>query len=191
MPKTNKVIVISGVSGSGKTTLVNYLLEQKEFNLSFSISACSRSQRPNESDGKNYLFLSPSEFNYRIKTDQFLEWEEVYPGHFYGTLKESVDNLIRCGKNILFDIDVKGALSIKKHFKDQARTIYIQPSSIDTIKKRLINRNTESRADLKLRIQKMQKEILFGINMDYQLINDDLAFAKSDIYDYVKKFLNL
>jgi len=189
MLSLNKVIVVSGVSGSGKTTLVNYLLNRKEFNLEFSISACSRPQRLSEVAGKDYIFLSNSEFQKKISQDEFLEWEEVYINHFYGTLKSSSERILNSGKNILFDVDVKGALSIKSYFKHRACTIYVQPPSIAIAKKRLIARETESQEDLDHRIKKMEQEALYGSHMDCCVINDDLELAQSAIYNYVNEFL--
>ena len=189
MLSSSKIIVVSGVSGSGKTTLINYLLTRKEFNLEFSISACSRPQRPSEIDGKDYIFLSNSEFKNKIRQEEFLEWEEVYINHFYGTLKSSSERILNAGKNILFDVDVKGALSIKEYFQNRARTIYVQPSSIAVAKKRLIERNTESQQDLDHRIKKMEKEATYGSNMECRVINDDLDLAQATIYNYVKEFL--
>ena len=189
MLKSNKIIVVSGVSGSGKTTLVTYLLSRKELNLEFSISACSRPKRPSEIDGKDYIFLSNSEFQNKILQDEFLEWEEVYTNHFYGTLKASSESILNSGMNILFDVDVKGALSIKEYFKKRARTIYIQPPSISIAKKRLIERETESKADLNSRIKKMEQEAIYGAQMDCQVLNDDLDLAKDTIYNYVNEFL--
>jgi len=189
MTYSNKIIIISGTSGSGKTTLVNYLLTQVELNLSFSISACSRKKRKIEEHGKEYVFLSESEFRQKIQMNHFLEWEEVYPKHFYGTLKSSCEEMLKSGKHILFDVDVKGALSIKNHFNKKARTIFVKPSSIDLAKTRLINRDTESMQALFYRTQKMEHEIEFSNQMDYQLINDDLEKAKANLYAYVKSFL--
>ena len=189
MLKSNKIIIVSGVSGSGKTTLVTYLLSRKELNLEFSISACSRPKRQSEIDGKDYIFLSNSEFQNKIRQDEFLEWEEVYTNHFYGTLKASSESILNSGKNILFDVDVRGALSIKEYFKQRARTIYIQPPSISIAKKRLIERETESKQDLNSRIKKMEQESIYGAQMDCQVLNDDLDLAKDTIYHYVKEFL--
>ena len=189
MEYLSKIIVVSGTSGSGKTTLVNHLLNKKDLNLSFSISACSRQKRNFEIDGENYLFLSELEFKNKIKNNEFLEWEEVYPNHFYGTLKASVEEVLKSGKNILFDVDVKGALAIKTYFQHQARTIFIHPLSINTAKARLIDRGTETGRDLSYRIDKMKDELTFSDQMDYTLLNDDLASAKKLIYNDVKKFL--
>ena len=191
MIRRNKIIIISGTSGSGKTTLINHLMNKEELNLTFSISACSRKRRPLEEHGKDYFFLSPQKFLQKIKNNDFIEWEEVYPNNFYGTLKSSVDNIIQSGKNILFDVDVKGALSIKEYFQDQACTIFIQPPSLQVAEQRLRARQTESEKDLLVRVNKMKKEIRFSNKMDYRLINDDLKIARTELYNYVVKFLKL
>lgn len=191
MIRRNKIIIISGTSGSGKTTLINHLMNKEELNLTFSISACSRKRRPLEEHGKDYFFLSPQKFLQKIKNNDFIEWEEVYPNNFYGTLKSSVDNIIQSGKNILFDVDVKGALSIKEYFQDQACTIFIQPPSLEVAEQRLRARQTESEKDLLVRVNKMKKEIRFSNKMDYRLINDDLKIARTELYNYVVKFLKL
>ena len=189
MYNSSKIIIISGTSGSGKTTLVNYLLQQDELNLAFSISACSRPQRPLEKHGEQYVFLSENEFRDKIKIGDFLEWEEVYPAHLYGTLKSSCETLLLSGKNVLFDVDVQGALSIKNYFKDRSRSVFVQPSSIITAKDRLINRSTENTENLAHRIDKMKSEINIGKQMDYQLLNDELYLAKKNLYNYVKSFI--
>ena len=166
-------------------------MNKEELNLTFSISACSRKRRPLEEHGKDYFFLSPQKFLQKIKNNDFIEWEEVYPNNFYGTLKSSVDNIIQSGKNILFDVDVKGALSIKEYFQDQACTIFIQPPSLEVAEQRLRARQTESEKDLLVRVNKMKKEIRFSNKMDYRLINDDLKIARTELYNYVVKFLKL
>ena len=189
MKKYGKIIVLCGPSGAGKTTLANHLLSKKDLNLAFSISACSRLKRVAEKKGKQYVFVSLNEFKQKIKMNEFLEWEEVYPDHFYGTLKSSTQALLDRGKNILFDVDVKGALSIKQYFQDKARTIFIAPPSIEVVKKRLITRKTESNKNLLLRIEKMSAEMMFSDKMDWELVNDDLSASKSQIHAYVKSFL--
>jgi len=189
MINSNKFIVITGTSGVGKTTLVEYLLSCSELNLGFSISACSRKKRHTEINGKNYVFLSKSDFKTKIEEDCFVEWEEVYPDQFYGTLKESIEAFFQSGKNILFDIDVKGAMSIKQTFHQRVSTIFIRPPSTIEAKKRLINRQTESEDSLKKRIKKMESELSFAENMDFQLVNDDLEITKKRLYTHVKSFL--
>tara|TARA_B100001250_G_C19782224_1_gene782391 strand:- start:965 stop:1540 length:576 start_codon:yes stop_codon:yes gene_type:complete len=187
----NKIIIISGSSGSGKTTLVNYLMLHSEFNLTFSVSACSRQKRPLEIDGKNYFFLSVDEFKEKINNDHFLEWEEVYKDHFYGTLKSSTMSILHSGKNILFDVDVKGARSIKAYFKDQALSIFIKAPTVSIARDRLMQRATESAREINFRINKIQDEIVIGQQMDYQLINDDLTDSKDEIKCVVKNFLDV
>ena len=187
----NKIIIISGSSGSGKTTLVNYLMLHTEFNLTFSVSACSRQKRPLEIHGKNYFFLSVEEFKEKIHNNQFLEWEEVYKDHFYGTLKSSTTDILNSGKNILFDVDVKGAQSIKEYFQDQALSIFIKAPTVSIARDRLMQRGTESKNQINFRINKIQSEIIIGQQMDYQLINDDLSQSQAEISSVVKNFLDV
>ncbi len=190
MLDSNRLIIITGTSGSGKTTLINHLMSYPEFNLVFSVSASSRSRRPLELDGQHYIFLSCEEFQNKISENAFLEWEEVYKDHFYGTLKDATINLLNTGKNILFDVDVKGALSIKDHFKEKALSIFIQPPSIEEAKERLIKRNTESLDQIDFRVDKIKHEIILGSKMDYKLVNNTLDTSKKIIYGLVNKFLN-
>jgi len=192
MSHANKVIIISGASGSGKTTLVNHLLtDQIAFNLDFSVSACTRKKRQLETSGKHYIFLSKLEFKNKIASNEFLEWEEVYRGCFYGTLKASTHKILNAGKNILFDVDVKGAHKIKEYFKHQALSVFIQPPSLDIAKERLINRGTDSGEELNMRLSKIKHEMELGQKMDYQLLNGELDIAQKEIYNLVKNFLNL
>ena len=190
MSHANKIIIVSGSSGSGKTTLVNHLLSyQSPLNLEFSISACTRQKRQVEINGKHYIFLSKLEFKNKIASNEFLEWEEVYRDHFYGTMKTSTYKILNAGKNILFDVDVKGAQKIKEHFRDQAISIFIQPPSIEIAKARLINRGTDSDKALNLRLSKIKYEMELGQLMDYQLLNGELDIAQKEIYSVVKNFL--
>ena len=191
MSKKSKLIIISGSSGSGKTTLVNYLMSYPKFNLDFSISACSRSKRKHEIDGKHYYFISIDEFKDKINKDQFLEWEEVYDNHFYGTLKSKTLEMLSAGKNILFDVDVNGGLAIKKYFKEKALTIFIKAPTLTTARERLIKRKTDSNSAIEFRVDKIKEEIIIGKKMDYQLINDDLAKSKKKIKILVGEFLDL
>mgnify|MGYP001299474656 FL=1 len=191
MLQSNKIIIVSGASGSGKTTLIKYLLSCKELNLKFSISACSRNKRVNEIDGKDYMFLSIDEFKSRIKSNDFLEWEEVYKDHFYGTLKSKTLEILNSGKNILFDVDVQGALSIKKFFSTRAVSIFVQTPSISIARERLINRGTDSFNKIEIRLKKIKHEMSIGKKMDYELINDDLVLSQKKIYQLVNKFIEL
>tara|TARA_B100000575_G_scaffold148881_1_gene118725 strand:- start:5774 stop:6355 length:582 start_codon:yes stop_codon:yes gene_type:complete len=187
--KENKIIAVCGVSGSGKTTLVHSLITNEELNLHFSISACTRERRKFEQDGKDYIFLSVPEFKKKIKNQMFLEWEEVYKNKFYGTLKNSTYELLKSGKNVLFDIDVKGALSLKNLFKDNALTIFVTPPSLEIARMRLAKRNTEELESYKLRSQKMDYEISFSNKMDVTILNSSLESSKFEILNIVKEFL--
>ena len=186
--KNGKLILISGPSGSGKTTIVKHLLSSG-LDLVFSISACSREKRKNEKDGVDYHFLSIKVFKEKIESGEFLEWEEVYDNHFYGTLKSEVINKINLGHNVIFDIDVIGAKSLKKIFTNQAFSIYIQAPSIDSINKRLNSRQTESGGQISFRINKARHEEKEKKFFDYILINNDLSLAKKDVLQKVQGFL--
>lgn len=187
--KKGKLIIVSGPSGSGKSTIVRYLLKQK-LNLVFSVSACSRSKREYEIDGKDYFFLDVTDFKKKIEANEFLEWEEVYKNSFYGTLKKEVLNKIEMGYNIIFDIDVIGAKSLKKIFDDQALLIYIQAPSINDISKRLNLRNTENSKQIFTRLSKAKYEDKEKSFFDYILVNSDLDEAKKNAIIKVKEFLN-
>ena len=155
---SKKAIIFSAPSGAGKTTLVRHLLEQG-IPLEFSISACSRLPRANEQDGKDYHFLSLKDFKEKIATDAFLEWEEVYEDMFYGTLKSEVERIWKSGKQVLFDVDVVGGINIKKHFGEQALSIFVAPPSIEELKNRLEGRGTETAESLQKRLGKAEAEI--------------------------------
>tara|TARA_B100001250_G_C19620970_1_gene709345 strand:+ start:327 stop:896 length:570 start_codon:yes stop_codon:yes gene_type:complete len=187
--KSGKVIVLCAPSGSGKTTLAKHLLSQEIFNLQFSISATTRQKRENESDKIDYHFLSVDDFKTKIDNNEFIELEKVYEDVYYGTLKSEVDNLIK-NYNIIFDVDVVGAVSLKKYFLDKSLTIFINPPSIEELEKRLIDRGLNSKDDLKERINKAKKEIEMKSTFDYSITNDDLDKAKSEISKIVKDFLN-
>ena len=191
MSEFSKVVIISGASGSGKTTLAHHLLSCKDFNLKFSVSACTRPKRDMEIQGAHYIFLSIEQFKNKIKSNDFLEWEEVYPNHFYGTLKSHTMSMLNLGKNILFDVDVHGAMALKKHFKNQALSIFIQAPSESIAKNRLLKRNTESSTNLEIRLNKMKEEILVGKQMDYVVINDNLNDSKHKVQELIKAFLKV
>ncbi len=191
MSEFSKVVIISGASGSGKTTLAHHLLSCKDFNLKFSISACTRPKRDMEIEGEHYIFLSIEQFKNKIKSNDFLEWEEVYPDHFYGTLKSHTMSTLNLGKNILFDVDVHGAMALKQYFKNQALSIFIQAPSESIAKNRLLKRNTESSIQLEIRLNKMKEEILVGEQMDYVVINDNLNDSKHKVQEIIKEFLKV
>ena len=187
--KQGKLIIFSAPSGSGKTTLVHYLLQHPELNLAFSVSAASRDKRPNEIDGKDYYFISPETFKQKIKNNEFVEWEEVYKNNFYGTLKTEVARLLNEGKNVIFDIDVKGGLNIKKQYPDNSLAIFVQPPSVSELKKRLQSRQTETPEKIQMRIEKADEEMQYAKDFDVIIINDDLEKAKNEAYKIVKSFI--
>ena len=177
----NKVMVFSAPSGAGKTTIVTHLLET--FNkLEFSVSATSRAPRGKEVDGKDYYFLSTKEFKKRVKNNEFVEYEEVYPGSFYGTLKSEVERIWAKGNVIMFDVDVKGGVNIKKIFGEKAFTVFIMPPSLEVMEQRLRARGTDSDEAIKTRIAKAAEEMTYAAKFDCVLVNDVLAesFAKAE-----------
>ena len=187
--KTGKLIVLSAPSGSGKTTLVNHLLNQ-DLQLGFSISATSRKPRGKEENGKDYYFLSNHAFHQKIAEDAFIEYEEVYEGTFYGTLKSELNRLWRDGKHILFDIDVKGGLNIKAQYPEETFAVFVKSPSLKVLEKRLRDRATESEDKIQQRLDKSASEFKFSKDFDIILINDDLEKAKGEVVRLVKKFLS-
>jgi len=190
MTKKGKLIVFSAPSGSGKTTIVRYLLEQKELNLEFSISATSREKRGNEVDGKDYYFLSAEEFKKKIKNEEFLEWEEVYRDNFYGTLKTEVERIWKLGKHVIFDIDVSGGLRIKRKFPEETLAIFVKPPSIDELKIRLKKRKTESDDKINMRVAKASAELATAPLFDKVVVNKNLDKALEEAYTLVDEFVN-
>ncbi len=184
-----KLIVFSAPSGSGKTTIVKELLKEPELKLEFSVSATSRKKRPNETEGKDYYFLSAEEFKQKIKENAFAEWEEVYKNQFYGTLKSEIERIRKKGKNVVFDIDVAGGISIKKLFGNNCLTIFIQPPSINELEKRLRNRGTETEESIKKRLAKAEKEMTYAKLFDIIVVNDVLEDAVKEVYDLILRFI--
>ena len=184
-----KLLIFSAPSGAGKTTIVKHLL-QKNFDLNFSVSATSREPRIGETPGKDYFFLSEKEFREKIENDEFLEWEEVYKGIFYGTLKSEVERIRNSGKNVIFDVDVVGGLNIKKHYGDEALAVFVQPPSVEELKKRLRNRSTESEEKINMRIAKAEKELRYARRFDLIIINDNLDSALKIVESKVADFLS-
>lgn len=184
----SKFIVIAAPSGSGKTTIVNRLLKDKSLSLSFSISATSRAPRNNEVDGINYFFLTKDEFIKKIENKEFIEWEEVYKDNFYGTLTTELENAIN--KNLVFDVDVIGGLNIKKKFPKQTITIFIKPPSIDELENRLRNRNLDSNASIKIRIEKAKDEMSQADKFDYIVENNILENSFNEVLELVQNFIN-
>lgn len=184
-----KLIIFSAPSGSGKTTIVRHLLS-KYNNLGFSISACTRDRRGrNEVHGKDYYFLSPDEFKQRIDNNEFVEWEEVYPGGYYGTLKAEIERLWSEGKHVIFDVDVKGGLKLKEYFGDRALAIFVKAPSEDAIKERLMMRGTETEDSLSKRLFKVKFEMSFQDQFDVILVNDHLETALAKAEELLENFL--
>ena len=186
----NKVMVFSAPSGAGKTTIVTHLL--KTFNkLEFSVSATSRAPRGQEVDGKDYYFLSVKEFKKRIKNNEFVEYEEVYPGSFYGTLKSEVERIWAKGNVIMFDVDVKGGVNIKKIFGEKAFTVFIMPPSLEVMEQRLRARGTDSEEAIKTRVAKAAEEMTYAAKFDAVLVNDVLEESFEKAERLVKLFTRL
>jgi len=186
-----KLIVFSAPSGSGKTTIVRHLLGIESLNLEFSISATSREQRGKEIDGKDYYYLSISEFKNKIKSDEFLEWEEVYRDNFYGTLKSEIERIWALGKHVIFDIDVVGGLRIKKKFPEETLSVFVKPPSVDELKIRLKKRKTESDDKINMRIAKASVELATAPQFDNIIKNYDLEVALKEAEELVAKFIGL
>ncbi len=187
--KKGKLLIFSAPSGSGKTTLVNHLLAEIP-NIAFSVSATTRAPRGEEQNGVEYYFISLEEFMRRVENDEFLEWQEVYPGRCYGTLKAVVEKMQEEGKHVAFDVDVVGGTNIKKFYGDKALSVFIQAPSIEVLRDRLVNRGTDSMEEIEKRLEKAQWEMDFAQGkFDTTIINDDLETAKADILEAVKSFL--
>ena len=190
MENTGKLIIFCAPSGSGKSTLVQWLMEtHPELRLAFSISCTSRPPRGSEQNGVEYFFLSPDEFRSRIDADEFLEYEEVYEGRFYGTLKSQVDNQTQKGENVLFDVDVKGGCNIKEFYGSRALSIFIQPPSIEELRSRLLSRGTDTPEAIDERVGKAAYELTFAPRFDHVVVNDNLELAKEEVYRLVSSFL--
>jgi guanylate kinase len=186
---SGKAIIFSAPSGSGKTSLVKHLMQEVP-NLGFSISACTRDKRGrHEVHGRDYYFLSIDEFKQKIDQDAFVEWEEVYAGNFYGTLKEEVHRIWKEGKAVIFDVDVKGGLALKKYFGEQALAIFVKVPSLEVLESRLNDRGTESEESLSRRIYKAKFEMTFEAQFDVTVLNDDFARSSAETVDLVTEFL--
>jgi guanylate kinase len=184
-----KIIVISAPSGSGKSTIINSILDESEINLRFSVSATNRSPRPGEVDGVSYNFMTTEQFRDAIANKEFVEWEEVYPGRFYGTLRSQIVKATESGQNIILDIDVKGALNVKEQFGEQAMTIFIQAPSLEELRKRLEARRTDSPEVIEERMSKAAYELTFAPKMDHIVVNDELKKATTEVYKLIAEFI--
>jgi guanylate kinase len=185
---TGKLVIFSAPSGSGKSTIINYLL-QKDFNFEFSVSATSRKPRGNEKNGVEYYFLSPEEFRAKIANNEFLEYEEVYPDCFYGTLKSEVERIANDGKNVIFDVDVVGGMNIKKYYGNRALAIFIAPPSVEELRSRLTKRNTDSEDMINKRVAKAEYELSFAPQFDITIVNDNLENALKESEKVLREFL--
>lgn len=187
-----KLLVFSAPSGSGKSTIVNWLMsEHPELNMHFSISCTTRAPRGTERDGVEYFFISPEEFREKIAQDAFVEYEEVYTDKYYGTLKSQVTEMTERGQNVVFDIDVKGGCNVKKIYGDKALSLFIQPPSIEELRRRLEGRATDAPEVIEQRLNKASYELTFADKFDKIIINDDLEKAKNDTLNAIKDFLKL
>ena len=190
MEKQGKLIIFCAPSGSGKSTLVQWLMAaHPELDLAFSISCTSRAPRGSEQNGVEYFFISPDEFRQRIAAGEFLEYEEVYEGRFYGTLKSQVDTQTNRGENVLFDVDVKGGCNIKEFYGKRALGIFVQPPSVEELRRRLVARATDTPEAIAQRVEKAAYELTFAPRFDHIVVNDDLEKAKQEVYRLVSRFV--
>ena len=185
----NKVLIFSAPSGSGKSTIVNHILGLHP-EIEFSVSATSRLPRGEEKDGVEYLFYSADVFRLLVRDDKFVEYEEVYPDRFYGTLKAEVNRIWARGHVIIFDVDVKGGVNLKKYFGDQALSVFIQAPSVEVLRERLVKRGTDSAGDIDKRVAKAAEEMTYAPKFDKVLVNDDLATAFAEAEAMVDTFLS-
>ncbi len=183
-----KLIIFSAPSGSGKSTIINYLLTQN-LNLVFSISATSRAPRGTEQNGVEYFFLTPEEFKQRIANDEFLEYEEVYKDRFYGTLKAQVEKQLAAGQNVIFDVDVVGGCNIKKFYGDRALSVFIQPPSLEELRKRLTGRGTDAPEVIESRLAKATFELSYAEKFDVVIVNDNLEKAQEEALKTIRDFI--
>lgn len=186
----NKVLIFSAPSGSGKSTIVNHILGIWKDQIEFSVSATSRAPRGAEQNGREYWFKTPEEFKELIENDMLVEYEEVYKDHFYGTLKSEVERIWAKGHVIIFDVDVKGGVNLKKYFGSDALSVFIQAPSVEELRRRLVARGTDTPEAIEERVAKASGEMEFAPQFDYVLINDDLATAYNEIEKVVEDFLD-
>ena len=184
-----KLIIFSAPSGSGKSTIINRLMQRPELHLAFSISCTSRAPRGTEQNGVEYFFITPEEFRERISRDEFLEYEEVYENRFYGTLKQQVETQAARGENVVFDVDVKGGCNIKQYYGDRALSLFIQPPSVEELRRRLVGRATDAPEVIEQRIARAEFELSQAQKFDRIIINDDREKAVEETYEAIRAFI--
>jgi len=184
-----KLIIVAAPSGSGKSTIIGYLRQNEDLNLHFSISATSRAPRGTEQNGVDYFFMTPDEFRSHIEADDFIEYEEVYTDKFYGTLKSQVEKQLEAGENVIFDVDVKGAVNIKKQYGDRALSLFIQPPSLEELRRRLEGRGTDTQEVIEQRLAKAEYELTFADKFDEVIVNDVLEVAEVEAEALIEDFL--
>ena len=185
-----KLLIFSAPSGSGKSTIVNFLMqEHPELNMHFSISCTTRAPRGTEKNGVEYFFLTPEEFKTKIAEDAFVEYEEVYTDRFYGTLKSQVENQINNGENVVFDVDVKGGCNLKKIFGSEALSVFVQPPSVEELRRRLVGRATDAPEVIEQRLAKAEEDLTYAPKFDVIIVNDDLETAKAEALKTIGDFL--
>lgn len=185
-----KMVIVSAPSGAGKTTVVHHLLKQ-DLDLEFSVSACSREKRANEVEGKDYYFIHVDDFKNRIRNDEFVEWEEVYPEQYYGTLRSEIERIRAKGRHVIFDVDVIGGLNLKRKFPDDSLAIFVMPPSIEELENRLTQRSSDTDESIRKRINKAREEISHASQFDVIIVNDALETALNEAEQIVRKFLTL
>lgn len=189
MTKKGKLLIISAPSGTGKSTIIGQLIKDESLRLEFSISATTRQPRKGEEHGTHYYFLTLDDFKNAIANEEFAEYEEVYEGRFYGTLKREIERIMDKGNNVVLDVDVKGALSVKKIYRDKALAIFIQPPSVEVLRQRLVNRATDSAEEIDRRVAKAEYELSFAPKFDCKVVNDVLDKAVEETRALIKNFI--
>lgn len=187
--KKGKIIILSAPSGTGKSTIIARLMQNPDLKLGFSVSATSRAPRGTEVNGREYYFLSPEEFRAKVENEEFVEWEEVYAGTCYGTLVSEVERVIESGSNLIMDIDVKGALNVKKRYGAQALSLFILPPSVEELERRLRSRSTDTEESIRKRLEKAEYEMRFAPQFDTRIVNDDLDRASKEVEDTIKSVI--
>lgn len=188
--KKGKVIIFSAPSGCGKSTIIGRLMKMNDLDLQFSVSATNRPPREGEKDGVNYYFMTTEQFRHAIDNDEFVEWEEVYDGRYYGTLRREVDRIVGAGHNVVLDIDVKGGINVMNMMGEDAVSIYILPPSVEVLRQRLEGRATDSPEEIDRRVAKAEWELSFADRYDFRVVNDDLDTAVAEVHDIISRSVN-